>query len=109
MKERHTVHSTSTGSAEAEIGPEVEVLNSAMKKQCFLQDTSFKDFENEYGLETGPVFTEKVNLVRVHPTNNIRSLQTQWSSAHSGFSNRDMEGAMRLLGRVMAPGAHRRI
>lgn len=45
--------------AEPEAGSEIELLNSAMKKYCFIRDASFNDLEEDYELEIGSVLTEK--------------------------------------------------
>lgn len=39
---------TSFGAAEPEARPEVQVFKSAMKKYCFIRNTSLNDPENKY-------------------------------------------------------------
>lgn len=65
MKVENTVGMSPTGSsaAEREAEGEVEVSKSATIKYCFIPSTSFNDLEDESGLETGSVLTEKVKLI----------------------------------------------
>lgn len=55
--------SSSSGAAEPKTGPEVEVLQSAMKIYCSIRHTSCNDLGDEYKIETGSVLAEKVNPV----------------------------------------------
>lgn len=79
LKEKKIVHKTSacSGAAEPEAGPEIEVLKPALKKQCSFRNTSFNDFEDGYELESGSVFTKKVNLVLADPHYRICSARGQ--------------------------------
>lgn len=54
---------TSSAAAEPEVGPEIEVLETAMKQHCLIQEALFSDFEERFELETGSVTTEKVSPV----------------------------------------------
>lgn len=54
----------SWSAGEPEKGPKIEVLKSALKKCCFIWETSFSHFGKEYALKISSVFTERVNLVR---------------------------------------------
>lgn len=48
-----------SGVAELEAGPELEVLTFAMNKCCFIRNILFKDFEDNYELDTGSALVRK--------------------------------------------------
>lgn len=48
---------TGSSFAEPKAGPEVEVVKYAMKKYCFIRDSSFNNLGDEYELDTGSVRT----------------------------------------------------
>lgn len=54
VKEKNNLRTDSggSGSAKPRTKPEIEVLKSVVEKFCFIQDTSFRDLENEYMLVT---------------------------------------------------------
>lgn len=52
-----------------EVGPEVEVLKSTIKKHCFIWDISLNNLTEEYERETGFVLIEKVSLIQADPQN----------------------------------------
>lgn len=51
------------------------------------------------------MLTENVNLILVDPLYSTRRTRGQPDRAHDVFSKRDTTGAVRVLGKVMAPGA----
>lgn len=61
-EEKRIVDTAPTGSdaASPKAEPDKEVLKSAMKKYCFIWDTSFIDLKDECELETASVINEKV-------------------------------------------------
>lgn len=48
------------------------MLKSAMKRHRFIRNTSFRDLKEDYELQNGPVFTEKLNLVLADPPDSTR-------------------------------------
>lgn len=108
MKEKDIVDKTSTGycAAEPKAGPDRGKWKSAMKKNCFVLHTSVTDLEDESEFETGSVLTAKVSLVLTDPPYNNRNARDQSDCAHEVLSKKDVEYEMRLMGNVMARGAH---
>lgn len=80
-----------------------------MTKYCFIRDTLPNDFGEEYELETGSVLTEIVIPVFVSPPYSMQSACGQSNFAQDVFLKRDMEKAVKLVGKVMAPAAHEHI
>lgn len=111
MKEENIVETilTSSGAAVPKAGPELELLKSAMMKYFFIRDTSFSDDEDEYELDTGSNPTENVDLALADLPYSTRSAWGQSNSAHDVFSKRDVENVVRLVGSVVAPGAHAQV
>lgn len=48
-----------SSSVEPKAEPEILVLNSAMRKDCFIRDSSFKNLEAQCKLASGSVLTGK--------------------------------------------------
>lgn len=105
MKNESTVGtiSTSSGTADPDAEPEVELLNFAMKKYCFIPDTLFNEPEDDYGLKKSSGFTKKVSLLPGGPPYNTLSARGQSISAHDVSWKRDTEDAVNLVGEVVAP------
>lgn len=80
-----------------------------MKNYCFIRETLLDDFKDEYELQSGAVLTEKANLGLNGLQYSNRCSQNQSDLAHEGFSKRDAENAVRLVGSIMTPGAHEHI
>lgn len=107
VKEEHAVDKVPTASdaAERKAGLEIKVLNSAVKKYCFIWGIPYNDLEDEYELATGPASIEKVSLVLANAPYITFSARGHLSSAHDVFLKRDMKGAVRPMTNVMPPGA----
>lgn len=82
------------------------MLQSAMKKYCLIRDISLKDLEDQHDRETGSVLISKVELVRADLFYPSRTARGQGGAAHDVFSKTEMEDEVRLMGSVVAPGAH---
>lgn len=108
MLEESILDAFSMGSSAAETksGPRVEILKSAMKKHCFIRDTSFNDVDDENELETSSDLKKKSIRSSSISRINTRSARDQTKFAHGVFSKRKMESAERLKSSVMAPTAH---
>lgn len=65
VKNKDTLDATPADSEAAKLKLRAWVgrLMFAMRKECSIPDVSLNDLENEYKLETGFLFTEKVILV----------------------------------------------
>lgn len=102
------VGTTPTGSKNAHpsSGLQTEVLDSAKKKYCFIQDISFNDLDDQSELETGSICREKVSQVLADSSYSTRSTRCQTNSAQNVFLKRDRGDAVKLMGTEMAPGAH---
>lgn len=101
--------STGSGAAETEAEPGIEVFKSAMKNNCFIRDTLLNDLKDEYELDSGSVFIEKVVLVLANPPYSTRVERAQSDSAQDVLYKRDVDDAVRLVSSGMAFGAQGRI
>lgn len=82
------------------------MLKSATRIYCLVRDSSFSDLEDEYEPRTSTVFTENVSPVLAYWAYSIRTAPGRSESFHDVFSKRDMENAVRVMGKKMARGAH---
>lgn len=77
-----------------------------MKNYGFIRDTSFKDLDGGYELDTGSVSTEHVSLNLSLLRYTTRSAGDRSDSVRGVLSKSDTKNAVKLMGSIIASGAH---
>lgn len=83
-----------------------QVFKAAMREYCVVKDTSFNELENLHDLETGSALHQNTTLVLADTRDSTCSAQGQMNYAHDAICREEIEDAVRLMGSVMAFGAH---